>query len=427
MGDSETSISGEQPDRGEPSHRQVSALRRLLSHRPFTLYLTSTLMQQLAADALFVTALYHMHLLSGSTVMVGMVGLSKGVASIVLAPPGGYLADRVDRKRLLQVCQAASFVLGSSMAALTIIGVIRPWHLLAAIFLHSAVKTFEDPVRKVIITDVVPAGALVRAFSVINPVGQFGKLAGPAVGGGLIALGGPHLVYLFDALIFIALIAIVGRLPISRLVRDQRAGRMLQSLGEGLTYFRTQRVLIHLIGLDVAANLFTAYRVLLPAIALDVLGVGAAGYGLLAAAPAAGAVFGGVLSYRLAGVSSPSGIISLVGTMMMGLSALMLAASTTLAAALFATGIFGVGNAVATVVRHAALLVETPDRLRGRVSAIYGISAKGGSAVGEFNVGLMASLLGVSGALVLGGVVPLAYVALIASTSRSVRGYRTTT
>lgn len=406
--------------------RQVSPLRRLMSHGPFTLYLTSALLQQLAADALFVAALYHMHLLSGSTLMVGMVGLSKGVASIVLAAPEGHLADTLDRKRLLQVCQSASLVVSTAMGVMTVIGIIEPWHLMAGVFLHSAVKTFEDPVRKAIIAEVVPPGALVRAFSIINPVGQFGKLAGPAAGGALIALGGPHLVYLFDALIFAALIVIVGALPISRSVRDKHTGPMMRSLGEGVTYFRTQRVLLHLIGLDLAANLFTAYRVLLPAIALDVLGVGAAGYGLLAAAPAAGAVLGGVLSYRLAGTAAPSGIVALLGTMMMGLSALMLATSDTLSAALLATGVFGVGNAIATVVRHAALLVETPHRLRGRVSAIYGISAKGGSAVGEFNVGLIASVLGVTGALVLGGTVPLVYVALIGATSRSVRTYRAT-
>jgi predicted MFS family arabinose efflux permease len=178
-----------------------------------------------------------------------------------------------------------------------------------------------------------------------------------------------------------------------------------------------------LMSLDLSAMVFGAYRVLLPAIALDVLDVGPRGYGLLAAAPSAGALLATYSIVRVLGRSRRLGRILLLATGGFAVADIILAQSRWFALTLAAALCLGVADALATSIRHAAVQIETPDELRGRVSSIYQVSSRGGPALGDALVGAVASVLGPAIALTIGAGVTLSYVTAMLSRPNRVRSY----
>lgn len=397
----------------------------MLRHRPFAIYLTGVVFSQIGSKGTFAAMMFHMYLLTGSTVQVGLVGLARGAALLLLSPIGGYCADRWDRRRLLQAGQALSMVISLSLAVATLAGAARAWHVLLAAMLAASAESFDAPARQVIIPAIVPPGQLVRGIALINPTNQIGKLAGPAIGGLLIAVGGPGLMYLFDALSFVGLIAILQLLTIPPLRPGERTSLgMWGSIAEGGRFIVRRPIIMQFMALDLSATLFTAYRVVLPALAVDVYQVGATGYGVLGAAPPAGALLGAAVAYRLAGMSLPSGRIVIASTMALGASTIWLGQVRTFGPALVAVGLVGLFDAVATTIRLGAVLLETPDAVRGRVSALYRMASGTGPSVGELNVGWLAGLLGVATALTVGGAVPVLFAAAVVVGSRQVRDYR---
>jgi MFS family permease len=414
-------------ERGGPIGDSVRAnLPAIFRHRSFTLYLSGVALTQIGTNGTFAAMLYHVYTITGSTVQVGLVGASRGLATVLLSPLGGHYADRVDRKRLLQVSQAFSMLVSLALAAVTISGSVNTAQIMGAALLTSAAATFDSSARKAIIPGMVPRAELVQAVALVNPTNQVGKLVGPSLGGLLIAVGGPELMYLLDAFTYVALIVILGLLTVPALDLRGRDLRFWASLKEGIAYVRDRPVIYQLMGLDLSATLFAAYRVVLPALAVDVLGVGPTGYGLLSAAVPAGALIGGVVVYRLARSAVPAGHAVLAATASYGFAAILLAHAGSFSVALIAAAGLGVFDAIGTTIRHAAVLLETPDELRGRVSAIYGMASRGGPAIGDMNIGWLSGILGATAALTLGGMVPIALAGLLAVSSKTVRAYRTT-
>lgn len=397
----------------------------VLRHRDFRLYLSGVVLSQLGTQGTFVAMLYHMYVLTGSNVQVGLVGAAQGIAVVVLSPLGGHYADKLDRRLLLQSSQALSMVASLALAVVTLAGVVEASHVVLAALANSAASAFDRPVRKAIIPAMVPRDELVQAFALMNPSGQVARLVGPGLSGVLIALAGPGLMYLLDAVTFVGLIVIVAFLRIRPMPASQRPLGIWSSIRESLAFVRRRPLMLHLMGLDLAAMIFAAYRVVLPALAVDILRVGPTGYGVLAAAPPVGALVGGVIVFRLAAVSAPAGRIVIGATMAYGASALMLAQSRSFAIALIAATGLGLFDAIGTTLRHAAVLLETPDPLLGRVSALYGMSAQGGPALGDLGIGWFSGVVGVTVALTLGGLAAVLYAATAGLTSRTVRDYRT--
>lgn len=397
----------------------------VLRHRDFRWYLIGLVVSQVGTQGTLVVMLYHMYELTGSTVQVGLVGAAQGIAILLLSPLGGYFADRLDRKKLLQVSQGVSMLASLGLALVTITVVVQPWQILLAALVNTAASTFDRPVRKAILPALLPRADLVRGIALTGPVAETSKLMGPALGGVFIAIGGPGLMYSIDAVSFVALIVIVGFLRISHNAPSESAMNIVSSIQEGARFVKERPLILHLLGLDLSAMIFGAYRVVLPALSVEVLGVGPAGYGILAAAPPLGALVGGVIVYRLVALSAPAGRFVVGGTMAYGVSAIALAQSHTFVVALLAASCLGLCDSICTTFRHAGILLTTPDPLMGRVGALYTMSAAGGPALGDLQMGWLSGLLGVSAALTLGGLVPVFYAAGIGVWSSTVRSFRT--
>ncbi|MPZ72566.1 MAG: MFS transporter [Nitriliruptorales bacterium] len=395
----------------------------LLRHRDFKLYWSGVVLSEIGTRGTFAANLFHMYTLTGSTVQTGLVGMFQAVALVFLSPLGGAYADRMDRRRLLQATQAVSLTASLALAVLTLVGVIQPWHILVSVLFNTAAETFDRPARQALIPALVPREELVPAFAVINPSREVAILVGPALAGFLIAVGGPEAMYFADVGSFLLLIVALQFIRSTMPRGEAREVSVWANIREGFAFVRHRPLIVQLVGLDLAATVFGAYRVVLPALATDVLAVGPTGYGLLSSAPSAGALIGSAIVFRLA-ATARSGHIVLWSTAAYGISAIALAQSPVFALALLAGAGLGVFDAMATTIRHAAVQLETPDAIRGRVTATYQIASRGGPAVGDMTIGAVAGLLGPVGALSLGGLVPVAAAAGVTAAGRRVRQYQ---
>jgi MFS family permease len=367
--------------------------------------------------------LWQVLLLTNSTLQVGLVGLSEAVALLLLAPLGGAIADRMDRRTLLQITQSTSLLSTLALTILTFTGAIQPWHIYLAVIAVSAAQSFEGPGRLALIPTLVPQNRLVDAFALVNPTRELAILLGPPLAGILIAVAGPAYVYAFDAVTYASLVIFLGLIHVPPLLSaTTRKESVWSSILEGFRYVRERRLVWQLMSLDFSATFFSAYRVLLPTLARDILGVGAAGYGLLAAAPAAGAIVGSGAVFRLRSFQRKGWLI-LAATAGFALGALVLARVPLFPIALLATAFIGFCDAVATTLRHAVVQLDTPDRLRGRVTAAYQMVSRGGPSLGQAQMGALAASLGAPLALAIGASVTLAYTALLSVTGHTVRDY----
>ena len=400
------------------------AVAPVLRHRDFNLYWFGVVFSQVGTRATVAATLYQVYELTRSTALTGMVGLAQAIALLVLSPLGGAYADRLDRRRLLQVAQAVSLLVALGLSLITFAGRVHTWHILLAVLLTTAAATFDQPARLALIPVMVPRTELPQAFALINPSRELAVLIGPALAGVLIAVRGPGLVYAFDAGTYAVLVVVLGLLRTPPLHPQALASSIWHNIAEGASFVRRRPLIMQLISLDLSATLFGAYRVVLPALALDVLHVGATGYGLLSAAPSAGALLATWTVFRVAGRSQQLGRVLLYATMGYGLATIFLAQAPLIGLALLAGALIGGFDAMATTIRQAAVQLETPDELRGRVSSIYQMASRGGPALGDVNIGWLAGLLGPAGGLTVGGLVPIVYAAAFVIKRGRVLAYR---
>lgn len=395
----------------------------VLRNRDFNLYWAGVVFSQIGTRGTVAANLYQVYLLSGSLWQTGLVGGAQALALLVLSPLGGAYADRMDRRRLLQGAQALALVVAAVLAVLTLSGCAESWHVLVSVLLTTAAATFDQPARQALIPAMVPRAQLPQAFALLNPSREVAVLVGPALAGILIAVGGPGLMYTVDAVTYAALIVVLGLLRVPTLVSETPTGSMWNQIVEGARFVAHRRLIWSLMSLDLSATLFGAYRVVLPALALDVLDVGPTGYGMLSSAPSAGALLATYVIFRVVDRSRRLGRVVLVSTVLYGVSAVALAQAPIYVLALVAAGLLGAFDAMATSIRHAAVQLETPDELRGRVSSIYQMASRGGPALGDLMIGAVAGVVGPVVALTGGGFVTVAYAASYLARRTVVREY----
>lgn len=400
------------------------SLPEVLRNRDFNLYWSGVVLSQVGTRGTVAANFFHVYALTGSVLQTGLVGAAQAVALLVLSPLGGVYADRLDRRRLLQWAQAVAMLVALGLAVLTLTGVIVAWQVLLSVLLTTAAATFDQPARQALIPAMVPRNQLPQAFALLNPSREVAVLVGPAVAGLLIALGGPGLMYALDAITYAALIGVLALLRVPPLATDAAPRSIWPGIAEGARFVVRRRIIWKLMSLDLSATLFGAYRVVLPAIALDVLHVGATEYGMLASAPSAGALLATYVVFRVVDRSRRLGRVLLISTVLYGVSAMLLAQSPTLLLALASAGLIGAFDAMATSIRHAAVQLETPDELRGRVSAFYQMSSRGGPALGDSFIGAVAGAVGPALALTAGGLVPVLYAVAFLVRPNEVRAYR---
>ncbi|SEK91900.1 Predicted arabinose efflux permease, MFS family [Blastococcus sp. DSM 46786] len=380
----------------------------VFGNRDFNLYWAGVVLSQIGTRGTVAANYFHVYALTDSIAYTGLVGAGQAVALLLLSPLGGALADRYDRRRLLQGAQAVALAVALVLTVVTLSGAVQAWHVIVSVLFTTAAATFDQPARQALIPALVGRKHIGEAIALLNPSREVAVLVGPLLAGLLIAVGGPGLMYLVDVVTYAVLVVVLAFIRTPRLVSDKAPpASIFGSIAEGARYVVRRPLITSLMGLDLSATVLSAYRVLLPALATDVLAVGATGYGVLSSAPSAGALLATYTIFRVVKGSRRQGRVLLASTFLYGIAAIGLAQSPVVWLAVGAALLLGAFDAMATTIRHAAVQIDTPDEIRGRVTAFYQMSSRGGPAIGDVAMGAFAGVVGPVVALTVGGVGPM--------------------
>lgn len=349
---------------------------------------------------------FHVYQRTHDPLHLGLVGLAKFLPAFLLSLPAGQVADRFDRRRVLVAYHGTTVVAAALLALLVRSDSFLP--LYGVLVLLGSARAFAGPANHAILPSLVPPLELSSAVALSSSVWQASAIAGPLLGGLLLAAKGPLGVYVASAL---ACAAAFVQLALVRTEsgRFDKEPPSFSTLFAGVRYVGRARLLLGAISLDLFAVLFGGAVALLPAYAADVLHVGPRALGVLSSAPAAGALVTALfLSQRP--VARRAGAAMLGGVLVFGVSTIAFGLSRSFVVSVIALAVVGGADMVSVVVRQMLLQLATPDAMRGRVSAVNLVFVGASNELGELESGLSAAWLGLVPAVVAGGVLTCAVV-----------------
>lgn len=354
--------------------------------------------------------LWHVSLLvpdNRRALALGMVGLVRIAPVVLFSLLSGVAADVFDRRRLMLFTQIVMATFAALLAALTWHGLTRVWPVYAIAAASSAAGAFDLPARQALVPNLVRREHLANALSLNTIMFQVAAVIGPALGGIVIAQLGVAWAYAINAVSFFV---VIGALLMMRDIqgdRDAGTGRAAFTLTaalEGLTFVFRAPLLRSTMLLDFFATFFSSATALLPIYAQDILRVGANGYGWLYAAPAAGAILASGAMVRFVDNIHRRGIVLGSAVMAYGAATVAFGISRHFWLSFACLAATGASDTVSTVLRNLIRQLETPDRLRGRMTGVNMVFFMGGPQLGELEAGLVANWRGAVFSVVTGGV-----------------------
>ena len=393
---------------------------QVLRQRDFGLFWLSLLFSAVGSQISTVAVAWQVYEITNSPFQLGLTGLFRALPVMILSLPGGVLADRMDRRKLLIVTQSLAALLALALGLLTSTDQVRVWHIYAVTFLSGAVGIFDAPARTAMIPALVSAEQLASAYALNITWRQIATLAGPFAGGVVIGALGISMAYYIDALSFFAVIICLAFMRRQvKPARDQKESP-LQSVRAGFNFIRENSVILGLMSMDTCVQFFGAYRSMMPAFARDILGTGPAGLGALLGVPALGALAGSGIVLA-AGNPRRKGRLIIGVTLLYTIGLVCFALSRSLTLSLVIVFCLGLVDAVGETLRDTLVQLTTPDRMRGRVKSFDQVFMSAGTYMGHAQMGTAATFFGVPGALILGGCLGSAGVVLVAKYARSLR------
>jgi MFS family permease len=347
--------------------------------------------------------------LTSNPLDLGLVGLVQFVPVLLLMLIAGQIVDRHDRRLVLALAQVVEVVGALVLAGATLAGFIDARLIFVTVFGLGAARAFDMTSSQTLLPAVVPAALLPRAVAVVASSTQAATIAGPALGGVLYVVG-PSCVYATcAALSFAATILVLG-IRIER-TTPKREPLSLAVMFAGIDFIRKSPIVLGALSLDLFAVLFGGATALLPIYARDVFAVGPWGLGLLRACPAVGALAVSLVLMRRP-LRAHVGRMMFAAVAAFGVATIVFAWSTSLALTMAALALLGASDMVSIVIRQTLVQLETPDAMRGRVSAVNALFVGTANRLGDFRAGAMAVWIGTVPAVLVGGVGILAVVAI---------------
>lgn len=379
--------------------------------RPFMRLWSARLLGTAAAQMLMVTLGWHMYELTGSAWDLGLVGLYQFAPALLLALYAGHVVDRHHRGRIVATCLAVQALVALLLAVATFAPLLpgaaahARWDsrglLLGLSLVLGAVRAFQMPAQQALVPLLVPAPMLPRAMAFSSGGLQAAIIGGPALGG-LLFVAGIGAVYASCMALFVTATVMIVRLRYLHTAPPHEPVTVATVLA-GVDFIWRRKVVLGAVSLDLFAVLLGGAVALLPIYARDILHTGPWGLGLLRSAPAVGALVMSVVLTRWP-AERRVGRTLLWAVAVFGVSMVVFGLSTSFLLSLFALVVSGAADMVNVVIRQTLVQLETPDAMRGRVSAVNSIFIGASNQLGEFESGATAALLGPVGSVVLGGV-----------------------
>lgn len=380
----------------------------LTRQRPFMRLWVARLFGTAASQMLLVAIGWHMYDLTGSAWDLGLVGLYQFMPALVLALYAGHVVDRHHRGRILAICFAVQGLVGLALLSAHVGHQDSRALLLWLSVVLGAVRAFQMPAQQSLTPMLVPPLMLPRAMAFSSAGMQGAIIGGPALGG-LLFVAGTGVVYGASVLLFvIGCVLVVGL----RYVQPARIREpvTMTTIFAGVDFIWRRKPVLGAVSLDLFAVLLGGAVALLPIYAKDILHTGAWGMGLLRSAPAVGALLTSIVLTRQP-IERHVGRTLLIAVALFGLCMVVFGLSQSFLISLIALAVSGGADMVNVVIRQTLVQLETPDAMRGRVSAVNSIFIGASNQLGEFESGATAALLGPVGSVVLGGVGTIAVAA----------------
>jgi MFS family permease len=362
-----------------------------------------------ASQMLMVAVGWQMYDLTGSALDLGLVGLLQFLPALLLVLVAGHVVDQFHRARIAALCMLAQVAIAVTLATSAHQHWVGRELLLLISVLLGAVKAFQMPAQQALVPALVPAEVLPRALAFASMGSQAAIVAGPALGG-FIYVAGAQAVYAVCAALFAVAGALINGVRYDHAPSPSREMN-LATLMAGVHFVRHRPVVLGAISLDLFAVLLGGATALLPIFARDILHIGPWGLGLLRAAPAAGAFTLSLLLTRWP-ITRRAGHVLLGAVALYGAATLVFGVSSSFGLSIAALVVAGASDMVSVVIRQSLVQLDTPNAMRGRVSAVNSVFIGASNQLGEFESGATAALLGPVGSVLLGGVGTLLVAAL---------------
>jgi MFS family permease len=383
-------------DRPTVSNSPHAPFSKSFNHFLWTRFLGTT-----ANQTLMVALAWQMYDITGRAWDLGMVGLLQFVPALLLTLPAGQLVDRVDRRGVL----AASLLLQAVAALILAWGSPRGWVNRELIFAMCVVlgtaRALQMPAQQAIVPALVTSEQLPRAYALTSTTLKFAIVGGPVLGGFIYAIG-PAIAYgtcLALLLVSTMLVATIKRIPVA----PTSGPVSFNSLFAGVAFIWRKKQVLGAISLDLFAVLLGGATALLPIYARDILATGPWGLGFLRAAPAVGALIVGLALARWP-LARHVGRRMFVSVAIYGVAIVVFGLSRDFTLSMIALAVSGGADMVSVVIRQTLVQIDTPDDMRGRVSAVNSVFIGASNELGEFRAGTVAEFVGPVGAVVMGGV-----------------------
>ena len=352
---------------------------------------------------------WQIYALTGSALDLGLVGLAQFVPAFALVLAAGHAADRFDRRRVLQACMIVEACAAGGLALGSYRGWITETSIFALIFTVGAARAFQMPAMAALLPSLVPRELFPRAIASNSVATQSAVIAGPAIGG-LVYVAGPAAVYATSVALFLLTGVLVQLIRLAR--RPRRMEKVdIDSVLAGIRFIRQRPVILGAISLDLFAVLLGGATALLPIYARDILQTGPWGLGVLRSSTAVGALAMALYLARHP-LRGHAGKLMFAGVATFGLATIVFGVSRWFPLSLVALMTLGAADMVSVVVRQSLVQLQTPDEMRGRVSAVNALFIGTSNQLGEFESGLTATWFGTVPSVIVGGLGTLAVVAL---------------
>ena len=377
----------------------------VLRNRNFSLYLAARVLGTVAVQMQSVAIGWQVYQMTGSLFDLGLIGLAQFAPFLVLILIAGHAADRFNRRSIILLCLTTQLLCGLLLLAFTYSTIGAVWPVFAILVLFGSARAFMMPATQAVLRNMVPNESFSAAVAMSSSAFHVAVIAGPVLGG-LLYLAGPNVVYLVAAALLVLSVLLMSSTKAAPQATHS-APATWHTVLEGLRFVWSRPIMLGAISLDLFAVLFGGATALLPAYARDVLHTGPTGLGWLRTAPGVGAALCSV-ALAFYPIRRQVGAWMFGGVAVFGMATLTLGWTTHFAVALSALLLLGAGDMVSVYVRHLLVQYETPDDIRGRVSAVNAVFIGASNELGEFESGLTAGWFGLVPAILFGGAATLA-------------------
>jgi MFS family permease len=402
----------------------------LLKDKEYSFFLATRVCLTIALQMQAVIVGWQLYRLTKDPFSLGLIGLAEAIPAISIALYAGHVADISNKRNILIKSLLVMLVCSMGLTLVTmddfVIGFGQTWSarsIYLFIFISGFARGFYSPTAFSFLAQIVKREQLATASTLNSSSWQIAAIIGPALGGVLFAAIGVTNTFIWVLVFTIAALIALTRIKSKPIVSTGTGEKIMTRLTEGVKYVFANKVILSAISLDLFAVLFGGAVALLPVFADEILKVGPEGLGMLRAAPSLGASLTMIWLSVNRQLQKP-GVVLLYCVAGFGLCMIGFALSTSLYLSLLLLFLSGAFDSVSVVTRGNILQLETPDHMRGRVSAVNSMFIGSSNEIGAFESGLAARLMGTVSSVVFGGCMTLLVVTYTSVKATKLKAFR---